>query len=253
MKQKINYIKKVNIYKEKFPLWAVILFKSLFITFIICCSFVAVFSFIYTCTPVSGQSMLPTLNSQKYTESGEEIEDAPQDSVYINRFAEADYGDIIVMVNPETSLKNKYVIKRLIAKGGDKVGIAAVTNESSPAYRTYKVFRIKKDSNIVEILDESYLSDDVNMYFPYVYFNEYRNENPKKFEEIETSFGNVWFLKVNENELFYLGDNRALSNDCASYGAVSKDKYVGRVDIIAYESKDHFSYIFLYFWHKIFG
>ena len=251
--QKINYIKKVNIYKEKFPLWAVLLFKSVFITFIICCAFVAVFSFIYTCTPVDGKSMLPTLNVQKYDDLGEEIESAPKDSVYINRFAEADYSDIIVMVNPNASLKNRYVIKRLIAKGGDKVGIGAVTSESSPAYRTYKVFLIKKGTNVVEVLDEPYLAEGTDMYFSFCYMNEYRRDNEEKFQEIETSFGDVWFLSVAENELFYLGDNRHFSLDCSTYGAQSKDNYVGRVDIIAYESKDYFSYIFLYFWHKIFG
>ena len=91
------------------------------------------------------------------------------------------------------------------------------------------------------------------MYFSFCYMNEYRRDNEEKFQEIETSFGNVWFLSVAENELFYLGDNRHFSLDCSTYGAQSKENYVGRVDIIAYESKDHFSYIFLYFWHKIFG
>ncbi len=253
MKNKINYIKKVNIYKPSIPLWLLNLLKSIFITFIICCAFVAVFSFIYICTSVDGVSMYPTINALSYDKDGNRIEGAQLDSVYINRFASCDYGDIIIINNPPESLSNKYVIKRLIAKGGDKIAIAPVTNEIIPESRTYKVFIIKKGSSKIEVLEETYLDKNISLYKAYKQFDAYRLENEEKFIKLNTEFGYVNFLNIKEDELFYLGDNREDSKDCSKYGAVNISHYVGRVDIIVYGGKNNFSYIFLYFWNKIFG
>ena len=250
-RKKINYIKKVNIYKPEFPLWAMILFKTIFITFIICCAVVAVFSFVYVCTPVDGPSMLPTLNAQQYDEEGNLIEGSSNDSVYINRFGAADYGDIIVAKSP---VDGKYVIKRLIAKEGDKVAVVAITNEIFPANRTYKVMLIKSGQSEVEILDEPYLEEGTSLYQTYYNFTNYRSLNPERFTQIDVgNYGQVYFLTLNDGEFFYLGDNREDSRDCAEYGPNTENNYVGRVDIIVHESENHFSQIFLYFWHLIFG
>lgn len=247
--QKINYIKKVNIYKPEFPLWAMILFKAIFITFIVCCAIVAVFSFIYIYTPVEGPSMLPTINSQCFDENNQLIEGTTTDSVYINRFAKATYGDIIV-----SRKDGKYVIKRLIAMGGDKIAIAPITNELIPSERTYKIFLIKAGKTDVEILQEPYLLDESSLYRTYEKFETYRSNNLNRFEKISVEgYGTLNFLSLKEDEIFYLGDNRIDSKDCSDYGPNTINNYVGRVDIIVYESKDNFSQIFLYFWHKIFG
>ena len=248
--KKINYIKNVNIYKPEFPLWAMILFKTIFITFITCCAIVAVFSFVYLYTPVDGPSMLPTLNAQCYDNEGNLIDGTQTDSVYINRFGQADYGDIIVAKSPD----GKYVIKRLIAKEGDRIAIAPVTFEPPPSERTYKIFLIKSNSSEVEILDETYLAEGTSLYKTYSNLESYRDKNPNRFEKITVgSFGQIYFLNIYENEIFYLGDNREDSRDCSEYGPNVESNYIGRLDIIIHESKNNFSQIFLYFWHKIFG
>lgn len=247
--QKINYIKNVNIYKPEFPLWAMILFKAIFITFIVCCAVVAVFSFIYIYTPVEGPSMLPTINYQCFDENNYPVEGSSIDSVYINRFVKPTYGDIIV-----AKKNGKYVIKRLIAMGGDKIAIAPITNEILPSEKTYVIFLIKKDSNKIEILNENYLADEMSLFKTFQKFEELKKNNTENFEKIKTEeFGYLDFLNIKENEIFYLGDNREDSKDCSDYGPNSINNYVGRVDIIVKESKNNFSYIFLYFWKKIFG
>lgn len=247
----INYIKQVNIYKGRMPTWASMLLKAIFITFLICCAFVAVFSFIYICTPVNGASMQPTINAQCKYLGEKEISGNKPDSVYINRFATPTYGDIIV-VNKQ-SHNGEYIIKRLIAKGGDKIAI-------EPIGSGYKILLIKKDTNIIEELQENYLAKDTSLKTIYSKFKAYREPNIEKdylgnedkFETITYNGQDCHFLKIDEDEIFYLGDNRSNSTDCSEYGAYKKSKCVGRVDIIVKGSENNFSYIFLYFWHKIF-
>lgn len=256
MKQKVNYIKKVNIYKDTLPLWVAVLIKSLFITFLICCAFVAIFSFIYIKTPVDGKSMYPNLNAQCYDANGNKIEDANHDYVYINRFSGCDYGNIIVVKNPEDNDENKYVIKRLIAKDGDKIAFAPITNEANEEERTYKLFLIKEGASTVEIIEENYLQENESNYEAYKAFINYKTKHPENFTTIKTAYGEVQFLAIDQGKMFYVSDNRSnsvLNRDCLDYGAVSNEKFVGRVDIIVPEGKNDFSHIFFYYWHKIFG
>ena len=113
---------------------------------------------------------------------------------------------------------------------------------------------IKSGQSEVEILDEPYLEEGTSLYQTYYNFTNYRSLNPERFTQIDVgSYGQVYFLTLNEGEFFYLGDNREDSKDCAEYGPNTENNYVGRVDIIVHESENHFSQIFLYFWHLIFG
>jgi signal peptidase I len=254
MKQ-INYIKKVNIYKNEMPLWLRTLLKAIFISFIICCLFVAIFNFIYTYTVVEGKSMYPTLNGYLYDEYGVEIEDSIADSVYINRFAGFTRGNIAVFNNPSLSPISKHVVKRIIAIGGDKIAIAPITNNINEPDNIYKIFLIRKGETEIKQLNESYLPNNMSSYSTYSDFRAYRLANPTKFTATSSSYGTLYFLTLEDNEVFLLGDNRnsGSSYDSADYGPVDVEKYVGRVDIIAYQSGNNFSYIFLYYWHKLFG
>jgi signal peptidase I len=62
------------------------------------------------------------------------------DSVYINRYTGYARGDIVVFNNPSSSATSRHVVKRLIATGGDKIAIAAITNYSNEAENTTKFF-----------------------------------------------------------------------------------------------------------------
>lgn len=199
--------------------------------------------------------MYPTLNGYLYDEYGLEIEENVADSVYINRFAGFTRGDVGVFNNPSLSPINKHVVKRIIAVGGDKIAIGSITSLNNEPENVYKVFLIKKGSTTMEILNEPYLPSNMSLYSTYSDFKNYRLSNPTKFTAVNSEHGILYFLTLNDNEVFLLGDNREIGNsyDSADYGSVDANKYVGRVDIIAYQSSNNFSYIFLYYWHKLFG
>lgn len=236
------YIKKANIYKNEMPLFLKTLLKTVFITFIICCAFVAVFNFIYSYTLVEGKSMYPTLNGSTYNEEGILL---GEDSVYINRFTGYKRGDLVVFNNPGSSSQNKYVVKRLIALEGERIAIS----ENG-------IYLIKKHSDSIELLVENYLNNGVSLEHTASDFLGYRMRNSSKFEAVNSAvYGELYFLQLEEDEVFILGDNRSLnsSNDSADYGGVKAFKYVGKIDIIVYQSKNNFSYIFGYFWKKLFG
>lgn len=232
------------------PSWIVIPLRTIFIIFIICCLLAAIFGFVYSYTVVEGRSMYPTLNNYVYAENGQELNKDAADSVYINRFANFNRGDIGVFFNPSNSTVARYVVKRIIAIGGDKIAIAPYTPTM-----TCKIFLIKKGETSIEILDESYLPLDETSSSTYGDFSNYRLNNPLRFTEEHTIYGTLYFLELEENEVFLLGDNRTLGSsfDSADYGPVDSSKYIGRVDIIVYESTNNFDYIFEYFWYKIFG
>ena len=84
--------------------------------------------------------MFPSLNASCVYQGGT-LAEGERDIVYINRFVDCEYGDIIVVKNPQDAIQEKYVIKRLIAKGGDKVAVVqnndqfklAIIKNGSPA------------------------------------------------------------------------------------------------------------------------
>lgn len=227
------------------PLWLKTLLKAVFITFIICCAFVAVFSFIYSYTLVEGGSMYPTLNNFAYADDGTPLKNGAKDSVYINRFTGYKKEDLVVFYNPSPDSQNKYVVKRLIATGGDKI---AITLQG--------IYLIESGSDKIQQLEENYLPEGTSLHYTNIDFENYRKKNPTEFKVInDDKYGSLYFLTLQSDEVFLLGDNRRLdkSNDSADYGVVDASKYIGRVDIIAYQSQNNFSHIFLYFWHKLFG
>ena len=109
------------------------------------------------------------------------------------------------------------VIKRLIAIEGDKI-------------------KVLSTGQIVlngEILQEDYVNT-INREILYEKFygtNGLKIKNPDLFIDDE--------LFVPKNHIFYLGDNRGESEDCASYGPIHKKYLIARVDYVikAGESK----------------
>lgn len=163
-----------------------------------------IFNSMYIRAEVSGLSMLPTFNN---------YEKFHEDEVFINnRVSEFDYSDIIV-ISDDNEI---FIIKRLIAKGGDELKL--INLEGEDYYFFYRNG---------EKLDEYYINNREDM-----------DENYKAgFENFANSEydvnKDVFIFTVPDDEYFYLGDNRANSQDSMSNGeTVTKDKIVGRVDII---------------------
>ena len=188
--------------------------------------------------------MLPTLNNY----NDENI----KDYVYINRFASYTYQDIIVVNNPQGDNTNKNIIKRVIALEKDKI---AVIKTNSGSLITYKIALIKNGSDKLEILNENYLAPNTSLLPAYEEFNKLITQTNFSGGKVVDVNGTK-YLEIAENHIFYLGDNRSsssASNDCLDYGPVSKDKVVGKVDIIVKENKNHIKYIFNYFTKKLIG
>ena len=108
---------------------------------------------------------------------------------------EYDYGSIIVI---KDELDSDWIVKRVIAKSGDTVKI-----------ENGKVYLRKQGTRDFIELKEDYLDESIKTY-------------PSNFES-ET-------YHVLENEIFYLGDNRMVSEDSrGQFGTCEESQVVGVV------------------------
>ena len=194
--------------KKKVTFWSVLL-NIIISIFIAICLIVIFFNLTHNYHYVDGASMQPTLNYYS------------QDAVFSSKIKSYKRGDIIIVEKEESDVNgNKlYVVKRLIAIEGDKVCVRLVDGE-------YRIVLIKQGQTEEQILEEKYLlnyEDNENLYknFYLMAKNHYGIEKDE-------------FFTVPEDEIFYLGDNRKVSNDCSIYGTKNKNLVVGKVDYIIY-------------------
>lgn len=208
-----------------------IITRILITIFIAVCAVIIFFNLTHTYYIVYGPSMAPTLNKG--------IIDAnePKDGVFVSKIKSYGRGDIVVL-NKNYGVQEsseKFVIKRLIAIGGDKITVKEYDAQ-------YRIFLIKAGSNKEEVLEEKYISDYVINVYLYNNFNEMvinlsleRDENG--------------YITIPKDEVFVLGDNRGKSTDSSIYGPKDKRSIIGKVDYIAYGNKD----IYLYVIKQFFG
>lgn len=186
-----------------------IIFSIAVIFFIAVCLCVIFFNVTHSYHIVDGISMQPTLNNNV------------QDAVLSSKIKPCKRGDIIIVEKWQRNEKGEkvYLIKRLIATGGDKVCVRLIDNE-------YRIVIIEKGKTEEKVLEEKYLSSYEHNKELYVsfYHTVEKNYGVKKDE----------FFTIPENEIFYLGDNRDDSEDCSDYGTKSKNLIVGKVDYIIY-------------------
>lgn len=188
--------------------------------FLILCLFIFTtmiyFNLTYSIAPVSGLSMYPTLN-----DSSEYSFNTHYDRVVLNYLKNFHYSDIIIAKKSSASNETyKYVIKRLIAMGGDSVEILS-------------------DGTVLvnnEVIDESYVTSN-NKEETYINFMEYKNTDPK-IDGKEIFEGNV--LKIPKGYVYYLGDNRGNSYDCSVYGPVKETEIIAKVDFIIKDGENTF-------------
>lgn len=187
--------------------------SQIFLFLCVClCTLTIFFNVTYSIAPVSGSSMYPTLNN--YTVS------AKHDLVVLNYIKAYHKGDIIVakkVINDDE--KYIYVIKRLIATGGDSL----VIKENGDIFVNNKQ------------LDESYVTSEYK-YITYQNFINLRDGENSKFAD--------WFdgekMIIKPGYVFYLGDNRGGSTDCSIYGPVKEDNIIAKVDFIIKDGENVF-------------
>lgn len=188
------------------------------------------YRFIY----VSGISMQNTLNANPVGKA--------QDGVYILLTKDVDYGDIVVHDKSEVTS----VIKRVIAKEKDKICIARVKT-SEMQEPQIRVMRVKKGSQVVEILDESkYIksyeiwdehevglnSNDNGIVYDSAFYGNYIQHKTTTTYQVDGV--EYKFTEVPEGRIFLMGDNRTESADSrAEQAPALLDKIEGKVVKVA--------------------
>lgn len=172
------------------------------------------FSFRFVGIYVVGSSMEPTLSGaeKSYIAGG--------DYLYADSMAVPDYGDIVVVLKPNAK---EYIIKRVIAIGGD-----AVYMEQGTVYISYG------NSGTFTALKEDYVLEENND--PFLPQNTYRSKSDP--------------LIVPKGSMFLLGDNRgnrhAYSLDSRTYGPFTYDEMVGVVPRWSISAKNFFTGLYTF-------
>ena len=248
----IQYSKKKKNKETRSIAWYLTTHITLYIVlifFLIFFAWYTYFSVTHRYYLVTGSSMQPTLNS------GILSEDESEDAVYVNIYGNIDFGDIVVI---NASNNSDDIIKRVLATGGDYVTIARSGN-------SYYIYRIAKENVVLDengIMTGS-LIEDVNarlqenerggfsynidyiswgaepgipqggITYEAQFYNQFIADADE--EDLFTSSNGLIYVKVPDNYVFCLGDNRANSRDSRYYGYFSLDEIVGDVEIIVYD------------------
>lgn len=200
--------------------------STIFLVICLVLSFIFMgFSVIFYPAIVNGPSMQPTINEEW------SISNDKRDYVYATTFASPKINDIIIADTQDDT----DVIKRLIAKENDLVTIfnnkILVNNKE-----------INQNYLPSETLTNYTLNNIAHNYTTWEYGAETVNINL-----VDLTIESVSFT-VPENCCFYLGDNRAVSNDCSYYGPQLSSCIKGKVSfIVPYDLN-----IIQYFWARFY-
>lgn len=213
--------------KSKLKVFLKIISNVLFFAFLFVCSVVLIFNFMFEYHDVVGRSMAPLLNAEATSD------EVSLDGIFIRKQAKINTGDIIVAYNP---LTKKYVIKRLVGLGGDKIAVEKTYHGSHISYRIW----LLKSGTTVPVI---FLLNNQEFLESSALYNDFYTDNGNKtFETIN----GLKYLVVPENHMFYLGDNQKTSSssgDSADYGCNDIIHYVGKVEYIIYGKKNFVSQI----------
>lgn len=183
-----------------------------------------IFSVVTLECEVLGTSMQPNLNEKGANKS---------DTVYVNRYNhDYEYGDIVVI-----STDNDPIIKRVLGLPNDLMDIVKDENN---------IYKLERNG---EIISEEYILVNSGVSVPtysqngmdkaYERFQYLKNTNPELFN----SEGK---LIVGIDEIFVLGDNRAVSVDSATQGCFKMSKVQGIVEFIKYYGDSDFNFYWDY-------
>lgn len=171
---------------------------------------------------IIGNSMSPTINGNGF-------------SCYVQNNASFTHGDIVVAY--DTAVHSAPVIKRVIAMGGDLVGFYYNNNPPNFSNPYFQVLLVK-NGKTATLLEEKYLYSGIedataqnqlleNNFIAYQKFITLPNLQDYTFNQQI-----VQVLPLAENQVFLLGDNRLVSKDSSSYGAVNAMAVKGKVSEI---------------------
>ena len=207
------------------------------ISFVVCsiliALFLSLFVFIYTHEyyPVTGQSMYPTINGNGVNENG----------VYVNPYFMGEYQDIVVAKTDDGTT----VIKRLLGLEGDKIGFIEEANGEVHFYRIPSgTIQSEYENNLASFkVEEDYVEDIYGNRTQKSHFDSMlldRQENKVFiYDRVSNTFHE--FYEVPKGEVFLMGDNRGHTTDSSTYGSISIDNIIGKVD---YMVKNNYLQVF---------
>lgn len=250
---------------KKFPKIVFYIFLVYFILFAIYMGWYIYFRNTYELSEVDGTSMQNTLNPNITSEN------EGDDLVYINTTKQPERFDIVVINDKNADGSDIKLIKRVIGMPGDYVTI----KKSDDGY--FHVFMLNYETSEIYVLNESYVKsyegwtygpDSVYDSSVAVLGEEYELRfyetfiaNPQYAQENVVLVEGVYFFKVPDNEIFYLGDNRGRSSDSRVRGTAKLEKVEGVAEIILPGGAEEganllaikFDALFSFYWNKLEG
>lgn len=201
----------------------------IFLVLIIFISAVIIFfNFSHSYYVVYGPSMTPTLNE------GVLVPEESKDGVFVSKIKGYGRGDIVVASRTDETGK-KYVIKRVIATGGDKIKIEEIDGVN-------RIILIKSGEIESVILEENYLTSYELNGGILLHFNN-------MIAELNLALDEQGFLELEKEQVFVVGDNRPHSKDSFVYGPILKKDIVGKVDYVIYNNTNLYGQVI----HQFFG
>lgn len=217
---------------KKFPKVLFYIFLVYFILFSIYIGGYIYFRNTYELSEVFGASMQNTLNPNVYSQN------EGDDLVYVNIKKEPEKFDIIVIKDKDTTGKEIKLIKRVIGMPGDLITIKKDTGFGGDGF--YHIYYGNRETQEIEKLDETYIKsyrEWTNSKISHIVGDiEYEDEFHTNFivsGKYETyTIDGTTFFEVPEDNIFYLGDNRARSSDSRARGTGERKNVEGVAEII---------------------
>lgn len=205
----------------KIPAKRLILFRIItlvIVPFALFWTFVAGFNIMYTRAPVNGLSMYPTLNKELSTTNKHDV-------IYVSNFSKFHKNDIVVMDLRDNPEFGNFTIKRLIATAGD---VVSITIENDDYYA------LKVNGQLVYTKS---FSDGLNTYLS---FGNYTKEHMYQSSRVVKLDSGEYGVKINQGEVFVLGDNWNVSKDSATVGPIKQKTIIGKVRFIVPGGQNEF-------------
>lgn len=214
---------------KKFPKVLFCIFLVYFILFSIYIGFYIYFTNTYELSEVYGLSMQNTLNPNISSQ------DECHDLVYVNTKKDIERFDVIVIKDSDSSGKPIKLIKRVIGMPGDLI---TIVKDADDGY--YHVYYADVENDEVYRINESYIKSyaewtSLKSQFSLgdiVYENEFYSNFIASGSYETKIIGGTVFFEVPDDQLFYLGDNRARSSDSRARGTGEIKNVEGVAEII---------------------
>lgn len=164
------------------------------------------------------------------------------DGCYVELTKNITYGDVVVAnKNRQTD-----IVKRVLAMEGDQIGFYHNTEGF------YEIILKKSGESEFTILNESYLFANISE--SEVSTIKAKNQTAyQKFinlPNLETTLFSgqtVNYLTIPDENIFLVGDNRATSTDCLTYGPIETSKVFGKVILVVENDNSHLFDVLKYY------